>query len=247
MDWQDHGTILSMRPHGETAAIVDVFTASHGRHSGVVRGGASRKMAASLQPGTHVALSWRARLEDHMGAFTLEPVKARSGVLGDRMALLGLNSVCALLGFALAEREPHPVLYAATEPLFDVIDMAHDGWEVDYLRWEMGLLDELGFGLDLGACAVTGSRDDLAFVSPKSGRAVSRAGAGEWAPKLLALPQFLLGQGSATYDELVQGLALTGYFLEHRIAPELGGRGLPKARQRLMDALARQGVGRSSS
>ena len=247
MDWQDHGTILSTRPHGETAAIVDVFTASHGRHTGVVRGGASRKMAASLQPGTHVALAWRARLEDHMGAFTLEPVKARSGVLGDRMALLGLNAVCALLGFALAEREPHPVLYAATEPLFDVIDRAYEGWQVDYLRWEMGLLDELGFGLDLGACAVTGARDDLVFVSPKSGRAVSRAGAGEWAPKLLALPQFLLGQGPATYAELVQGLALTGYFLEHRIAPELGGRALPKARQRLVDALARQGAGRSSS
>ena len=239
MDWQDHGTILSSRPHGETSAIVEVFTASHGRHLGVVRGGASRKLAAVLQPGSHVALAWRARLEDHLGAITLEPLKSRAGVLSDRRALLGLNSVCALTSFTLAEREPHPALYAATEPLFDVIGAAHSGWEVDYLHWEMQLLDELGFGLDLSRCAVTGSREDLAFVSPKTGRAVSRDGAGDWAPRLLPLPPALLGQGPITAMELVQGLALTGYFLEHRIAPELGQRPLPAARARLIDMLSR--------
>ncbi|PCD76490.1 DNA repair protein RecO [Pseudothioclava arenosa] len=239
MDWQDHGTILSSRPHGETSAIVEVFTAWHGRHLGVVRGGASRKLAAVLQPGSHVALSWRARLEDHLGAITLEPLKSRAGVLSDRRALLGLNSVCALASFTLAEREPHAALYAATEPLFDVIGAAHPGWEVDYLHWEMMLLDELGFGLDLSRCAVTGSREDLAFVSPKTGRAVSREGAGDWAPRLLPLPPALLGQGPITAMELVQGLALTGYFLENRIAPELGQRPLPAARARLIDMLSR--------
>ena len=239
MDWQDSGTILSTRPHGESSAIVEIFTAEHGRHAGVVRGGASRKMAAVLQPGSHVAVAWRARLEDHLGSFTIEPVKSRAGVLSDRLALLGLNSICALLGFTLPEREAHPQLHAETEALFDVVGHALEGWPVDYLHWEMSLLEELGYGLDLTRCAVTGTRDDLAFVSPKTGRAVSREGAGEWAPKLLPLPLCLLGQGPATLTEIGEGLRLTGYFLEQKIAPELGRRPLPAARQRLIDALAR--------
>ena len=239
MDWQDSGTILTTRPHGESSAIVEVFTAAHGRHAGVVRGGGSRKMAATLMPGSHVAVSWRARLEDHLGAFTVEPLASRAGALSDRLALMGLNAVCAMLGFALAEREPHPRLYAATEPLFGVIGQAADGWPVDYLLWEMALLEELGFGLDLTRCAVTGTRDDLAFVSPRTGRAVSRAGAGDWAPKLLPLPLCLMGQGPATWEEIVQGLRLTGHFLG-LFAAELGHRPLPEARNRLIAALARQ-------
>ncbi|MBD3785552.1 MAG: DNA repair protein RecO [Sphingomonadales bacterium] len=241
MDWQDSGTILSARPHGESSAIVEVFTAAHGRHAGVVRGGASRKMAATLMPGSHVAVSWRARLEDHLGSFTVEPLASRAGALSDRLALMGLNAVCAMLGFALAEREPHPRLYAATEPLFGVIGQAAEGWPVDYLHWEMALLDELGFGLDLSRCAVTGTRDDLAFVSPRSGRAVSRAGAGDWAPKLLPLPLCLMGQGPATWEEIGQGLRLTGHFLG-LFAADHGHRPLPEARNRLIAALARQGL-----
>lgn len=240
MDWHDSGTILSKRPHGESSAIVEVFTAAHGRHAGVVRGGASRKMAATLMPGSHVAVAWRARLEDHLGSFTVEPLASRAGALGDRLALMGLNATCAMLGFALAEREPHPRLYAASEPLFDVIGKVLDGWVVDYLHWEMALLEELGFGLDLTRCAVTGTRDDLAFVSPRTGRAVSRKGAGDWAPRLLPLPACLLGQGPATWEEIAQGLALTGHFLA-LFAEEHGHRPLPEARNRLIAALARQG------
>lgn len=240
MDWQDSGTILSTRPQGESSAIVEVFTATHGRHLGVVRGGASRKMAAVLMPGSHVALSWRARLEDHLGSFTVEPLASRAGALSDRLALMGLNSVCALLSFVLAERAPHPRLYAATEPLFTVIGQAAEGWVVDYLIWEMALLEDLGFGLDLSRCAVTGSRDDLAFVSPRSGRAVSRQGAGDWAPKLLPLPLCLLGQGPATWAEIAQGLRLTGHFLT-RFAEDHSRRALPEARNRLIAAIARQG------
>lgn len=239
MDWQDQGTILSTRPHGETSAIVEVFTATHGRHAGVVRGGVSRKVAATLQPGSHVALSWRARLEDHLGAFTVEPLASRAGAMADRLALMGLNATCAMLAFALPEREPHPRLYAASEPLFEVIGQAAEGWIVDYLHWEMALLEELGFGLDLTRCAVTGSREDLAFVSPRTGRAVSRAGAGDWAPRLLVLPQCLLGQGPATLDEIIAGLTLTGHFLT-LFAEEHGNRPLPEARNRLIAALARR-------
>ncbi|WBL33606.1 DNA repair protein RecO [Sinirhodobacter sp. HNIBRBA609] len=240
MDWHDRGTILSTRPHGETSAIVEVFTAEHGRHAGVVRGGASRKMAATLQPGHHVSLGWRARLEDHLGSFTIEPLRSRAGAMSDRLALMGLNAVCAMLGFALPEREPHPRLYAATEPLFDVIGLAHEGWPVDYLQWEMALLEELGFGLDLSRCALTGGREDLAYVSPRTGRAVARRAAGDWAPRLLPLPQCLLGQGPATAAEIVQGLKLTGHFLD-LFAAEHSRRAPPEARNRLIDALARQG------
>ncbi|SOB94937.1 DNA repair protein RecO [Rhodobacter maris] len=240
MDWQDSGTILSTRPQGESSAIIEVFTASHGRHLGVVRGGGSRKMAATLMPGGHVVLGWRARLEDQLGTFTVEPVASRAGALSDRLALMGLNAVCALLSVCLAERDPHPRLYAATEPLFGVIGEAAEGWVVDYLHWEMALLEELGSGLDLSRCAVTGTRDDLAFVSPRSGRAVSRAGAGDWAPRLLPLPLCLLGQGPATWGEIGQGLDLTGHFLA-RFAADHGRRPLPEARHRLMAAIARQG------
>ena len=240
MDWQDHGTILSTRPQGETSALIEVFTAAHGRHAGVVRGGASRKMAATLQPGSSVTVRWRARLEDQLGTFTVEPIASRAGAMSDRLALAGLSATCAMLAFALPERAPHPALFAATEPLFAVIGDAVPGWPLDYLRWEMQLLDELGYGLDLGRCAVTGTREDLAFVSPRSGRAVSRAGAGDWAPRLLPLPACLLGQGPASWAEVTEGLRLTGHFLD-RFAAEHGNRALPAARARLIAALARQG------
>lgn len=238
MDWRDQGMLLSVRTHGETSAIIEVFTAQHGRHAGVVRGGVSRKIAPILQPGAQLDVSWRARLEDHIGAFTVEPLQSRTAVLADRLALLGLNAVCALLQFVLPEREPHPALYVGSLALMDAL-AAGDDWVPLYLRWEMALLEELGFGLDLGRCAVTGSREDLAFVSPKTGRAVSREGAGEWAARLLPLPGVLMGQGGGSPTELSDGLRTTGHFLEHRVAPALGDRALPEARRRLVEALAR--------
>ncbi len=239
MEWRDQGTVLIMRPHGESAAIIEVFTKAHGRHSGVVRGGASRKMAATLQPGTQLDVMWRARLDDHIGTFTVEPLQSRSSVLSDRLALAGLNAICAMLRVAIAEREAHPGLWHATMALLDALD-ADATWPAQYLRWESLLLDDIGFGLDLATCAVTGARDDLAYVSPKTGRAVSRAGAGDWAARLLPLPQCLMGQGPAGPAELAQGLAITGHFLARELAPMLNGRPLPEARTRLMDLLARQ-------
>ena len=240
MEWRDQGALLSVRCHGENAAIVEVFTAEHGRHAGVVRGGRSRKIAPILQPGAQLDVTWRARLEEHLGAFTVEPVKSRTAILGDMRALAALNSVCALLHFTLPEREPHPALYDLTVGLLDRLG-DRDDWPLDYLAWELRLLEELGYGLDLSACAVTGSFDDLAYVSPKSGRAVSQVGAGAWADRLLPLPPCLLGQGSASTEELAQGLKTTGFFLEHRLAPDLGTRPLPDARRRLVDALTRHG------
>lgn len=238
LEWRDEGAVLSMRPHGESAAIIEVFTRAHGRHAGVVRGGASRKMAAVLQPGSQVAVVWKARLEGHIGAFSVEPIRSRAAVLSDRLALAALSATCALLRCALAEREPHAALWQSSMALLDALAEGGD-WAARYLRWEVQMLEEVGFGLELSHCAVTGSREELAFVSPKTGRAVSRAGAGDWADRLLPLPQGMLGQGPVSRAELMQGLAITGHFLSRELAPMLDGRPLPEARARLIDLLAR--------
>jgi DNA repair protein RecO (recombination protein O) len=237
MEWRDEGALLSMRLHGESAAIIEVFTAAHGRHAGVVRGGASRRMAAMLQPGTQVQVTWTARLDQHLGTFVVEPLTSRAAILSDRLALAGLNAICALLHLALPERDPHPALWVKTVALLDLLTTGD--WPPAYLRWELDLLEELGYGLDLSACAVTGSREDLAFVSPRTGRAVSRAAAGDWQARLLPLPPSLLGQGPTSGAELVQGLALTGHFLNKGLQAVLFDRPLPEARTRLIDMLAR--------
>ena len=242
MEWRDQGALLSVRRHGETSAIIEVFTAEHGRHAGVVRGGTSRKIAPVLQPGAQLDVTWRARLDAHIGSYKVEPLQSRAGaVMGDQLALAGLNAVTALLLFCLPEREAHPQLDARTVTLLDLLGVS-EAWPLSYLRWELALLDEMGFGLDLTSCAVTGAIDDLAFVSPRSGRAVSAAAAGEWTEKLLPLPPALLGHGSGDFQGISQGLVTTGYFLEHRLAMQLGNRPLPQARQRLVDAIARQGA-----
>ncbi|MFK7836075.1 MAG: DNA repair protein RecO [Sulfitobacter sp.] len=239
MEWRDQGILLSARRHGETSAIIEMFTPSQGRHAGVVRGGTSRKIAPILQPGAQLDVAWRARLEDHIGAFTVEPVRSRAAAaMSDRMALAGLNAVTALLSFCLPEREPHPALYARTEALLDLLGQG-DVWPLAYLQWELGLLEEMGYALDLTACAVTGTTEGLVYVSPKSGRAVSAKGAGEWADRLLPLPRVLRGEGDAPDTEIVQGFKTTGYFLEAHLARDLGDKPLPEARVRYVDAFSR--------
>lgn len=239
MDWRDEGVLLSVRRHGETSSIIEVFTALRGRHAGIVSGGASRKLAPLLQPGAQLDVTWRARLDEHLGTYAVEPLRSRTGLMADRLALAGLNAVCGLLQFLLPEREAHGALYEGTLMLLDRIEGGGD-WPRDYLRWELGLLEEMGYGLDLSRCALTGARDNLAFVSPASGRAVARGAAGEWADRLLPLPACLLGQGPAAPAEIADGLRLTGYFLEHRLARDLGDRPLPEARRRLVALLARR-------
>ncbi|MFV0514972.1 MAG: DNA repair protein RecO [Jhaorihella sp.] len=242
MDWRDTGILLTMRRHGETSAIIDVFTERHGRHSGVVRGGASRKVAPILQPGAQLDLAWRARLEEHIGAYTVEPVRSRAAAaMGGRLALAGLNAVTALVTFALPEREAHPALYRRTERLLDLLGQ-DELWPLAYLGWERALLEETGFGLDLERCAATGTTEALIYVSPKTGRAVSREGAGEWAGRMLPLPPCLRGQGPAPDDEIAQGLVTTGHFLENRLAPALGNKPLPEARARFVAAFLRAGA-----
>lgn len=240
MEWRDHGILLSSRRHGETAMIIDVFTETHGRHAGIVQGGASRKKAPVLQPGAQLDLLWRARLSEHLGSYQVEPLRSRAvAAFSGRLALAGLNAVTALLGFCLAEREPHPDLYLKTEQLLDLLE-EEEVWPLAYLRWEMTLLQELGFGLDLSACAVTGRNEELAFVSPRTGRAVSRQEAGPWVARLLPLPPVMLGQGMAPDHEVAEALRTTGFFLGERLAPSLGNRPLPEARNRFVEAFQRR-------
>lgn len=240
IEWREEGILLSVRPHGETSAIVEAFTRDHGRHLGVVRGGVSRKLAPVLQPGAQLDLHWKARLEDHLGAFSVEPIRGRAAaVLGDRLALAALSSVLALARFALPERAAYPAFYGQTEALLDALAEG-TGWLPAYLDWEMALLEQMGFGLDLSACAVRGVNEDLAFVSPKTGRAVSREAAGKWIDRLLPLPDVMLG-GAAHLDGVRAGLRTTGHFLTHQLAPSLGDRPLPEARARFADLLNRAG------
>lgn len=239
MDWFGEGVIVAVRKHGEHSAIIEAFTPDRGRHSGVVRGGASRKMAATLQPGSQVQLEWRARLEEHLGSFRVEPLESRSDLFGDRVRLAALSSICSLVSFAFPERMALEALYQSTTHLMDTLNADGD-WQPLYALWELQVLEELGFGLDLSSCAVTGGTQELAFVSPRTGRAVSRGAAGEWADRLLPLPDFLRnGFDTAKSEQVMQGLQTTGYFLNTWLATSLGDRPLPAARARLMERLQR--------
>lgn len=236
IEWRDEGIVLGVRPHGESAAIADLFTAVHGRCAGVVRGGTGRRMRPVLQPGNLVSVTWRARLDEHIGAFIVEPVKTGAALMSDRSTLAALNAVTALLAFVLPERDPHADLYARTAAL--LVSLEGRDWPGAYLRWELRLLDDLGYGLDLASCVVTGSTDGLTFVSPRTGRAVSLAGAGRWAEHLLPLPRAMLSDGPASRDDVLAGLRTTGHFLA-RLAADLGDRPLPPARDRLIAELGR--------
>lgn len=239
IQWRDEGALLKVRKHGESSVIIEVFTATHGRSAGVVRGGTSRKIAPMLQPGAQLDVAWKARLEDHLGTFTIEPVRSRAAqVMSDRLALAGLNAVTGLLSFALPEREAHPELYRRSLQVLDLLGQT-EVWPLAYLQWEMALLEDLGFGLDLSACAVTGGTDDLVFVSPRTGRAVARHAAGDWASKLLPLPAVMIGAGDASTTELLAALGTTGHFLTNHLAASLGDKPLPEARARLLDQIRR--------
>ncbi len=221
MEWTDEAIILNAERYGEADAILDVMTPGHGRHRGYVKGGMGRRQRANIQPGNEVELRWRARVEDQLGNFTLEPKRARvADLLTSRDRLVAFLAVAALLVVALPEREPHQRIYDGLIALLDLLADENAGL-TDYgaglVRLELGVLGEMGFGLDLTACASTGVSEDLIYVSPKSGRAVSRQAGAPYKDKLLALPGFLLGGNNAKAEDVADGLALTGYFLERHM------------------------------
>ena len=239
MEWTDRAIMLSARRHGETSAIVSLLTREHGRHAGLVRGGAGRRQAGVLQPGHLVTARWRGRLLEHLGNYTIEPERATSAAFmddGDRLACLA--SACAVVERALAERHPYPALFDGFLALLDALGHQGSHWAAVYVRWELGLLDQLGFGLNLAACAVTGHNDGLAYVSPRTGRAVSASAAEPWRDKLLPLPAFLSAAGGGGAEQVAAGLRLTGHFMEqHLFAHERAGP--PPARERFVARMAR--------
>jgi DNA repair protein RecO (recombination protein O) len=240
MQWSDTGIVLSVRKHGETSAIVSLLTQEHGRHPGLVRGGVGRRKRGILQPGNEVAATWRARLPEQLGSFTIELTAARAAAfLDDQLRLAALSAACAVVETTLPEREAHPMAFAGLMALLAALDK--DTWPALYVRWEIDLLSELGFGLDLSRCAATGATEGLSFVSPRTGRAVSREAGEAYASRLLPLPGFLTGAaddpGSWSWGDIRDGLALTGYFLErHVLAPH--NMGVPPARLRLAGQIA---------
>jgi DNA repair protein RecO (recombination protein O) len=238
MDWSDEGIFLSAKPLGEANAVAELFTLGHGRHLGLVRGGRSRRVRPLLQPGNLLRVTWRARLSEHLGGFNVELIEANAaGILDDPAALAAVTSLAGLARL-LPERDPHPELYAATLDILHTFDDRH-AWPALLVRWELQLLGELGFGLDLSECAATGSDADLVYVSPRSGRAVSRDAGKPYCDRLLKLPTFLLDEtAEAGEADILAGLALTGHFLERDVL-EPHGLAMPPARERLIQLLAR--------
>jgi DNA repair protein RecO (recombination protein O) len=218
MEWSDEGVVLSVRPHGESAAVLELFTRAHGRHLGLVHGGRSRKLRPVLQIGNHVDAGWKARLADNLGHFSVELRRGFAALLMEDAAALCAMTSMATLARLLPERDPHPNLFEITQFVLGFLD-DRAVWPALVVRWELALLEELGFGLDLAACAATGTSTDLIYVSPKSGRAVS-VGAGEpYKDKLLALPLFLRAgsAGPVPAEDVLAGFALTGHFLNARV------------------------------
>jgi DNA repair protein RecO (recombination protein O) len=238
MDWSDEGIFLTAKPLGEANAVAELFTLAHGRHLGLVRGGRSRRTRPLLQPGNLLRATWRARLSEHLGGFNVELIEAHAGrVLDDATALAALGSLTGLARL-LPERDPHPALYAAALRILRAFDDA-SVWPTLLVRWELQLLGELGFGLDLSECAATGVDADLVYVSPRSGRAVSRDAGQPYCNRLLKLPAFLLDDAApAGEGEILAGFALTGHFLERDVL-EPHGLAMPQARERLISLLAR--------
>jgi len=244
MEWSDQGLVLAARRHGESSAVLSLLTAQHGRHLGLVRGGSGRRQRPILQPGNQVSVVWRARLADHLGGYQVEPVRLwAADLLDDPLRLACLRAATALLDGALAEREAHPALFDGLRIVLAALAESAD-WAPAYARFELGLLGELGYGLDLARCAVTGATTGLTHVSPRSGRAVCAEAAAPYGSRLLVLPGFLIGDRSGWpkhtgLDAVLDGLILTGHFLERQIARSSTER-LPAARNRFIEVLRKR-------
>jgi DNA repair protein RecO (recombination protein O) len=237
LEWQDSGIILSVRGHGDTGGIVSILTKDHGRAMGYVYGATSTKMRGVLEPGNLVSIDWKAKSNDQLGTFTLELEKSiAADVMDDAAKLTAMQSACVLADKTMPEREKHTGMYEGTKAL--MASFATDIWAPTYIYWEMGLLRELGFGLDLSKCAATGSVDNLIYVSPKSGCAVSAAAGEIYKEKLLALPPFLRGEGGFEESDILNGLKLTGHFLLHRVFSQSNSN-LPESRLRLEEKFSR--------
>jgi DNA repair protein RecO (recombination protein O) len=239
MHWSDASIILSARKYGENSAVVRVLAREHGVFAGVVRGASSKNNRGIIQSGNVVSSHWQARLSQQLGSFKLELLEAHAAhIMQDAGKLCALTSACALTEMALPERHPYPKLFAELHKLLHTLSASPE-WQEDYIKYEVALLTETGFGLDLSECAATGRTDDLIYVSPKSGRAVCRDAGEPYKDKLLPLPSFLGGEAREGNKEILAGLSLTGYFLEYSLM-EPYAKQLPPARTRLYNLIKEQ-------
>jgi DNA repair protein RecO (recombination protein O) len=241
MEWRDEGLIIGVRRHGEASTIVEAMTRAHGRHLGLVRGGRSARLRATLQPGNTVGLVWRARLDEHLGSFAVEPLTLRAGrLMGSALALAGINYLAALVR-VLPERDPHETVYEAASLIAEALDSALAPTLI--ARFEAQILAECGFRLDLSRCAATGATDRLVYVSPKSGRAVSAEAGAPWRDRLLPLPPFLREgaplEARPSAEEIADAFRLTGFFLARALL-SLRGEPLPDSRAAFLAAAARE-------
>ena len=231
IEWNDMGIILSVRQHGENGGIVSLLTQNHGRTAGYVYGASSSSKTGMLQTGNLVSVHWQAKSPDQLGSFTLELEKSNAAaVMDDAVKLTALQSACALADKTMPENEKHTGVYEGLKALLE--SFSADFWAVSYIFWEIALLRELGFGLDLAKCVSTGAVENLIYVSPKSGCAVSAAAGEIYKERLLALPPFLRGEARFEDEDILDGLKLTGHFLLHRVFSQANAN-LPEARLRL--------------
>jgi DNA repair protein RecO (recombination protein O) len=236
VEWRESAIVLGVRPYGESSVVATLLTRSHGAHAGLVQSARGRR-GGLIQPGNRVTARWRGRLSEQLGSFTIEPEATPAAALMDSpLRLSALQSACSLIAVAAPEREPHPGLFEATEALIETLP--GPAWDAAYVAWELGLLRLLGFGLELTRCAATGINDTLSYVSPRTGRAISQSAAEPWRDRLLKLPGFLIGRPGADPADIVDGLTLTGHFLE-RVAFAATHSPLPAARIRFVDSYRR--------
>ena len=247
-EWNDQGIVLSAKKYGEKGLIINILTQKHGRYLGWFNNYKSKNVLSDVQPGNLVNVIWKSRLIEQMGKFKIELISSVSGkIFDEKLKLQALNSVCSLLEKFLPERQNYSQIFNATNAFTDLLTLQderkYDYWMEGYVKWEIGVLSSIGFSLDLKRCAVTGAKTNLIFVSPKTGKAVSKEGAGRYAPKLLLLPFFLGGDkviGSNFHNEILAGLKITSYFFKNKLLLSINNNkllDLPNPRIRLVEQI----------
>ena len=218
MRWESNGLILNFSKYNEKSYILEIFTEEHGKHKGIIRGLHSKNKRSVIEPGNEVFATWSGRLETHLGNYTVEPIKLWSShILQFKDKLSAISSICSLISLTMAERQPNPLIYFSSKKLIEIVASTRDDWIREYVSWEMQLLSEIGYGLDLERCAVTSKSSDLVYVSPSSGRAVTNEGAGDFKNKLLPLPKFMTDfKANYDNDDIYNALNLTEFFFKKR-------------------------------
>jgi|TARA_B110000003_G_scaffold196981_1_gene195635 DNA repair protein RecO (recombination protein O) len=218
MRWESNGLILNFSKYNEKSYILEIFTEEHGKHKGIIRGLHSKNKRSIIEPGNEVFATWSGRLETHLGNYNVEPIKLWSShVLQFKDKLSAISSICSLISLTMAERQPNPIIYFSSKKLIEIVASKREDWIREYVFWEMQLLSEIGYGLDLERCAVTSKSSDLVYVSPSSGRAVTNEGAGDFRNKLLPLPKFMTDfKANYDNDDIYNALNLTEFFFKKR-------------------------------